>query len=101
MTAGARRLISASAPYKGSGSNSNSDPISVTMPSTASCGASSRISTVTTSNATPSIGSQTRVAPPALSFSVIAASGSRERMSRSGLSTATVAASIPPPIATA
>ena len=40
-------------------------------------------------------------APPDPSFTVIAASGSRERMSRSGLSTATTAASIPPPAAIA
>ncbi len=67
------------------------------MPRIAAFGAASRIAVAAARQSAPASPSQ-RPPPPAPdpSFSVIAASGWRERMSRSGLSTATDAASIPP-----
>jgi hypothetical protein len=98
VTFGASKVTSASNARSGSGSNSSSAHVNVTIPTIAACGAASRTTTVAATQSSPASVSR-RVAaalPVALSFGVIAASGSRERMSRSGLSTAMIAASIPP-----
>ncbi len=98
---GARRLTSASVAFSGIGKSSSSAAISVTMPMTASCGAASRIASVTPRQLSPPASSHLVVPPPEPSLGVIAANGSRETISRNGLNTATQAASIPPPTAIA
>ena len=101
---GARRRTSASVPASGSGSSNNRAATSNTMPRIASFGATSRIAVAAARHTTPPSASvPTRRPPSAVDRSpgAVSTGGRRERISRSGLSTATHAASIPPPTATA
>ena len=80
----------------GSASSASSAAISVTIPTIAACGAASRITSVAAKHTRPPSVSSREVLPPAPSLVSIAASGSRETMSLNGLSTATLAAPMPP-----
>ena len=73
------------------------------MPGIAASGAASRTSVAAARQASPASARRVPIAylPLWRSTGLIAASGSRERMSGRGLSTATIAASIPPPTAIA
>ena len=95
-------MSSASASPSATGSTSSSAAISRTMPTIACLGAASRIAVAAARHSTPTSAVRMLARPAAEPcFGVIAASGSRETMSRSGLSTATTAANMPPPAAIA
>src|SRR6185437_2859860 len=99
----ATRLTSVSVVLSTIGNSSSSAATSRTMPGIAASGAASSKAVAAPRQARPAkerrLPLEGRV--PVRSRGAIAASGSRARMSRSGLSTATIAASIPPPAAIA
>ena len=104
MIRGASARTSASVATSGSGSSSSSAATRKTIPRIASFGAASRIAVAPARHTSPASASLSRPTPPpspaVRSPGAVTAGGRRERISRSGLSTATIAASMPPPTAT-